>query len=135
MRQNCGFGVSRPIIVNVIFCRLRCSDNFNTACSLATTTSFHRCHQSFSATAGYNYSVFGIPLGPQLRPQLYLGLRLDATWHPDAAEAIAARPRPLFRNYTVTFDADQLNWPFPMAAGSTNFLTAGTGSDGSRQLS
>lgn len=110
------------------------TDNLNTAASAANYTPVSTDPTSSFATYAYNYSVMGIPSAPSSGDSSTLGVKLDANFSaPNAAEAIT-----LFTNasysgdYIVKFDAwINVNGPFPDGgSGSTNYLTAGVGSDG-----
>jgi hypothetical protein len=110
------------------------TDSFNTVASAANYSSVASDGTSSFATYAYNYALLGIPSAPSSGDSSTLGLRLDANFSaPNAAEAIT-----LFTNasysgdYSVTFDAwINVNGPFPDGgSGSTNYLTAGVGSDG-----
>jgi hypothetical protein len=111
------------------------SDNFNTAASLGNYTIITPDATSSYATSGYDYSTFGIPSAPHSGDSSTLGLRLDAnnSGAPNAAEAITLATNAQYSDsYVVTFDAwINVNGPFPDGgSGSTNYLTAGVGSNG-----
>jgi hypothetical protein len=110
------------------------SDNFNTAASAANYTTVATDATSSFATFAYNYSAMGIPSAPNSGDGSTLGVKLDANFSaPNAPEGIT-----LFTNgsytgdYIVKFDGWlNVNGPFPDGGnGSTNYLTAGVGSDG-----
>jgi hypothetical protein len=111
------------------------SDNFNTAASLGNYTIITTDATSSYATSGYDYSAFGIPSAPHSGDSSTLGLRLDAnnSVAPNAAEAVTLATNAQYSDsYVVTFDAwINVNGPFPDGgSGSTNYLTAGVGSNG-----
>ena len=110
------------------------SDNFNSGASSANYTVVSTDLTSSFPTFAYDYSAMGIPSAPSSGDSSTLGVKLDANFSaPNAAEGVT-----LFTNaslsgdYTVKFDAWlNVNGPFPDGgSGSTNYLTAGVGSNG-----
>jgi hypothetical protein len=110
------------------------SDNFNTAASSSNYTVVTTDATSSFPTFGFDYSAYGIPSAPNSGDSSTKGLRLDANFSaPNAAEGITVLTKaPYSGDYTVSFDAwINVNGPFPAGgSGSTNYLTAGVGSDG-----
>jgi hypothetical protein len=110
------------------------TDNFNSAASSANYSSVSSDATSSFPTYGYDYSVMGIPSAPNSGDSSTLGLRLDANFSaPNAAEAITIHTLASYSgDYEVQFDAwINVNGPFPDGgSGSTNYLTAGVGSNG-----
>lgn len=110
------------------------SDNFNSGASAANYSVVSSDLTSSFPTFAYNYAAMGIPSAPNSGDSSTLGVKLDANFSaPGAAEGVT-----LFTNaslsgdYTVKFDAWlNANGPFPDGgSGSTNYLTAGVGSNG-----
>jgi hypothetical protein len=121
-------------LANVSFAAVLFSDNFSTA-SLSNYTAISPDPTSSYATSGFDYSPLGIPSAPSSGDSSTLGLKLDAnkSGPPNVAEAITLATNAQYSgDYIVTFDAwINVNGPFPDGGdGSTNFLTAGVGSNG-----
>ncbi len=110
------------------------SDNLNTAASSANYAAVTSDATSSFATYAYDYSVMGIPSAPHSGDGSTRGLRLDANFSaPNAAEAITLHSVANYNgDFVVKFDAWlNVNGPFPDGgSGSTNYLTAGVGGDG-----
>ena len=110
------------------------SDDFNSGASAASYGSISTDPTSSFSTFGYDYSALGIPSAPNSGDSSTRGLRLDANFSaPNAAEAITLYTLQSYSgNYQVQFDAWlNVNGPFPDGgSGSTNYLGAGVGHDG-----
>jgi hypothetical protein len=110
------------------------SDNFNTAASAANYSLVSTDATSSFATYAYDYSVQGIPSAPYSGDGSTKGLKLDANFSaPHAVEAISVFTNASYTgDYRVRFDGwINVNGPFPDGgSGSTNYLGAGVGSDG-----
>jgi hypothetical protein len=109
-------------------------DDFSTGASAANYSIVATDATSSFPTYAYDYSAVGIPSAPRTTDGSTKGLRLDANFSaPNAAEAITAYTNAQYTGkYIVVFDAwINVNGPFPDGgSGSTNYLTAGVGSDG-----
>jgi hypothetical protein len=110
-------------------------DNFNTGASAANYAAITSDATSSFATFAYDYSVLGIPSAPGTGDGSTRGLRLDANFSsPNAAEGLTLYTLAQYSgDYTVRFDGwINVVGPFPEGGGgSTNYLTAGVGHDGS----
>jgi hypothetical protein len=110
------------------------TDSFNSAGSAANYVAISTDAPSSFPTFAYDYSAMGIPSPAGSPDSLRLGLKLDANFSaPNAAEAITMATIASYSgDYTVSFDAWlNVNGPFPDGgSGSTNFLTAGVGHNG-----
>jgi hypothetical protein len=110
------------------------TDSFNTAASSASYSTVSTDATSSFATFAYDYSLMGIPSAPNSGDSSTKGLKLDANFSaPNAAEAISVYTLASYSgDYEVQFDAwINVNGPFPDGgSGSTNYLGAGVGSNG-----
>jgi hypothetical protein len=109
------------------------TDDFNSLASGANYVAVSTDPTSSFATFAYDYSEMGIPSAPNSGGST-LGVKLDAnSVTPNAAEAITLHTVASFTgDYRVKFDGWlNVNGPFPDGGGgSTNYLTAGVGGDG-----
>lgn len=109
------------------------SDSFDTSASAANYVAVSTDATSSFATFGYDYSVMGIPSSPNSGGST-LGVKLDAnSAAPNAAEGLTLHTLLSFSgDYSVKFDGWlNVNGPFPDGgSGSTNYLSAGVGGDG-----
>ncbi len=116
------------------------SDKFDDVVSAANYAVVGQTARSFP-TFAWDYSVMGIPPAPNTTDGSTTGLKLDVNVGPSGEQAAAGltlHTIPSFTgNYIVKFDAWlNVNGPFPGAGGgSTRFLTAGVGGDGTTQNS
>jgi len=108
------------------------SDDFNTAASSA-----NYAQVSFDETAvthAFDYSALGIPVAPSTTDATTLGIKFEANMtSPGVAAAVTLHTNQVFTGeYTVKFDGwINANGPFPAGGtGSTQFLTAGVGGNG-----
>jgi hypothetical protein len=110
------------------------SDNFNTAASAANYVVVSSDATSSFPTWAYDYAANGIPSAPNSGDGSRIGVKLDANnGSPNAAEAITLHTLASYSgDYTVEFDGwINVNGPFPDGgSGSTNYLTAGVGGNG-----
>jgi hypothetical protein len=109
-------------------------DSYSDGSSAANYGTISTDGASSFATFGYDYSVMGIPSAPNSGDGSTRGLRLDANFSPThQAEAITLYTLQSFSgDHLVQFDAwINANGPFPDGgSGSTNYLTAGVGHNG-----
>jgi hypothetical protein len=109
------------------------TDNFNSAASSASYTTISPDLANAFPTYGYDYSVMGIPSAPNSGDGSTRGLKLDANVAAGSAQAVNVVTNAAYSGkYIVQFDGwINANGPFPDGgSGSTNYLTAGIGSDG-----
>ncbi len=108
------------------------SDNFNTAASSANYT--EAATADAAVAYGFNYgAALGIPVAPKTTDGSTTGVRFSANETAGAANGITLHTIQSFSgDYTVRFDAwINANGAFPGGGtGSTEFLTAGVGGDG-----
>jgi hypothetical protein len=109
------------------------SDDFNTAASAANYVAASNDPTSSFATFAYDYSVMGIPSAPNSGGST-IGVKLDANLEaPGTAESLTLHTIASYAgSYQVKFDAFiNVVGTFPEGGGgSTNYLTAGVGGDG-----
>ena len=107
------------------------SDTFDTAASSANYNEAKTADAA--AVFGFDYSALGIGVAPNTTDGSTTGLRFSANESAGATNGITLHTVQSFTGeYTVRFDAwINANGPFPLGgAGSTEFLTAGVGGDG-----
>jgi hypothetical protein len=107
------------------------SDDFNTAGS-AANYSVATAGQT-AVTWAYDYSAMGIPVAPNTTDGSTLGVKFEANMSLGAAAGVTLHTIQQFTGpYIVKFDAwINANGPFPAGGtGSTEFLTAGVGGNG-----
>ena len=89
-----------------------------------------------SATFNFDYSALGIPSAPNSTNSSTLGVQMKANLSAGLVSALSLSPvgQSFSGDYRVRFDAWlNVNGPFPGGgAGSTEFLTAGVGTSGTR---
>lgn len=120
-------GLSLPASAQILF-----QDDFNTAGSSASYTS--GTIGVTAVTYAFDYSTLGIPAAPNTTDNSTLGVKFEANMTGGAASGITLHTIQQFTGtYIVRFDAwINANGPFPGGGtGSTEFLTAGVGGDGS----
>lgn len=109
------------------------SDDFDTLDSAANYVAVSSDPTSSFATFAYDYSVMGIPPAPNSGGST-IGVKLDANLEaPGTAESLTLHTVASYTgSYQVKFDAFiNVVGPFPEGGGgSTNYLTAGVGGDG-----
>ncbi len=116
--------VSQAALLEDGFGSAASASNYNVVTSSADT----------SVEFGFNYASVGIPVAPNTTDGTTLGLRMGANIASGAAAGVTLHTNQVFTGaYRVKFDAwINANGPFPGGgAGSTEFLTAGVGGDGS----
>lgn len=109
------------------------TDNFNSAASSASYTTISPDLANAFPTYGYDYSVMGIPSAPNSGDGSTRGLKLDANVAAGSAQAVNVVTNAAYTGkLLVQFDAWlNVNGPFPDGgSGSTNYITAGVGSNG-----
>jgi PEP-CTERM motif len=109
------------------------SDDFNTASSQSSYTTISPDPANAFPVWGYDYSVMGIPSAPNSGDGSTRGLRLNANVAAGVVQAVNVATNASYSGkYVVQFDAwINVNGPFPDGgAGSTNYLTAGVGHNG-----
>ncbi|MBX3426789.1 MAG: PEP-CTERM sorting domain-containing protein [Pirellulales bacterium] len=125
-------GVAAALAVKMAAAAPLYTDDFNTAASAANynLVQFGTNAVSFA----YDYSVMGIPPAPNTTDASTLGVKFESNHiQPAAAAAVTLHTNQSFSgSYKVKFDAwINANGPFPGGGtGSTEFLTAGVGGDG-----
>jgi hypothetical protein len=111
-------------------------DNFNSAASAANYNIVQFGNNA--VTFGWDYSTMGIPVAPNTTDGTTRGVKFESNMTaPGSAAAITLHTNMAFNGpYIVKFDAwINANGPFPAGgAGSTEFLTAGVGGDGTTVL-
>lgn len=108
-------------------------DDFNSAASSANYNVVQSSADN-KATFGWDYSALGIPSAPNTTDSSTFGLKLESNIESAQVTGITLHTLQSFSgNYRVTFDAwMNANGPFPAGGtGSTEFLTAGVGGNGS----
>lgn len=109
------------------------TDDFNTDSSASYTIATSSADTA--VTFAFDYSALGIPVAPNTTDGTTLGLKMEANIQtPTGVEAVTLHTNQTFTGpIRITFDAwVNANGPFPAGGnGSTEFLTAGVGGDGS----
>lgn len=133
--NNIGATTSEPVSVMVyppqaiVF-----SDNFDT--NSAASWNVNKSSSDTSVTFNFDYSALGIPAAPHSTGGTHQGVQMKANLSASAVSALSISPKNLSfsGDYRLHFDGwINVNGPFPGGgAGSTEFLTAGIGTSGTR---
>ncbi|MBW8864400.1 MAG: hypothetical protein JF609_05655, partial [Verrucomicrobia bacterium] len=110
------------------------ADNFDV--NTATNWIYNKSSADNAVTFNFNYSTLGIPSAPNSINGTTLGVQMKANLSAGAVAAVSLSPtnQVFAGDYRVRFDGwINVNGPFPGGgAGSTEFLTAGIGTSGTR---
>lgn len=110
------------------------ADNFDA--NSATNWTLNQSSSDTAVNFGFDYSTLGIPAAPNTIGGSTRGLQLKANLSLGAAGAVSLSPtnRNFAGDYRIRFDGwINVNGPFPAGGlGSTEYLTAGVGTSGTR---